>query len=154
MNNENMITKREETELISNDITIFSSDKKMFSTLKSDNIEDKIKLYNSLQKCDIRINDIVGQEIEFSDIFIEEKPTHEIDEATGEVKAENRKFRTILFGTDGSTYVSSAYGVYNSLKNIIAIFGFPTSENPIKVKVAKRPTQSGRETLILVIVNA
>ena len=151
MNNE--IINREEKDLISNDITIFSNDKKMFSTLKSDNMEDKIKLYNSLQKCDVRINDIVGQEIEFEDIFIEEKPSRELNEETGEVVEKTRKFRTILFGTDGATYVSSAYGVYNSLKNIVAIFGFPTKENPIKVKVAKRSTQTGKETLILVIVN-
>ena len=147
----NEITKTNDTNLISNDISVLSNPKTMFTTLDMTTEENKIKLYNSLQKCDVRINDIVGQEIEFSDIFIEEKPFTETDEKTGELVT-TKKFRTILYGTDGNTYVSSAYGVYNSLKNIISIFGLPTSECPIIVKSDKRKTKNGLDTLILMIV--
>ena len=148
------ITKKEDGGLITNDVMVLANDKTMFTSLNLDDKDSKIKLYNSLQKCDVRINDIVGQEIEFSDIFIEEKPFAEIDEKTGEVIKETRKFRTILYGTNDVTYVSSAYGVYNSLKNIVSIFGLPTKTEPIKVIVNKRPTNNGRETLILVVQNA
>ena len=147
----NEITKTNDTNLISNDISVLSNPKTMFTTLDMTTEENKIKLYNSLQKCDVRINDIVGQEIEFSDIFIEEKPFTETDEKTGELVT-TKKFRTILYGTDGNTYVSSAYGVYNSLKNIISIFGLPTSGCPIRVKSDKRKTKNGLDTLILMIV--
>lgn len=147
----NEITKTNDTNLISNDISVLSNPKTMFTTLDMTTEENKVKLYNSLQKCDVRINDIVGQEIEFSDIFIEEKPFTETDEKTGELVT-TKKFRTILYGTDGNTYVSSAYGVYNSLKNIISIFGLPTSECPIRVKSDKRKTKNGLDTLILMIV--
>ena len=146
----NEITKTNDTNLISNDISVLSNPKTMFTTLDMTTEENKIKLYNSLQKCDVRINDIVGQTIEFSDIFIEEKPYTETDEKTGEIKT-TKKFRTILYGTNGQTYVSAAYGVYNSLKNIISIFGLPTKDVPFKVQVDKRKTQNGHDTLILII---
>ena len=43
------------------------------------------------------------------------------------------KYRTILFDDEGKTYVSSAYGIYNSLRQIISIFGNPSKDNIIKV---------------------
>ena len=62
------------------------------------------------------------------------------------------KFRCILYGSDGKTYVSGAYGVYNSLKQIIPIFGNPSKINPIKVKVGTRKLKTGKESLILTVV--
>lgn len=139
-----------ENSLITNDVSVLNNDKTLFTSIDLSETENKAKLYNSLQKCDVRINDIVGETIEFSDIFIEEKPYTETDEKTGEVKT-TKKFRTILYGTNGQTYVSAAYGVYNSLKNIISIFGLPTKETPFKVQVDKRKTQNGHDTLILIV---
>lgn len=136
--------------LVSSDANFFKNEKEMFTSLDLSSSENKKKLYNSLQKCDLRINDIVGQTIEFSDLFIEEKPITTENETTGEVST-TKKFRTILYGSDGKTYVSSAYGVYNSIKNIVSIFGLPTTESPIKVSISKRPTASGKETLILTL---
>lgn len=136
--------------LITNDVSVLNNDKTLFTSIDLSETENKAKLYNSLQKCDVRINDIIGETIEFSDIFIEEKPYTETDEKTGEIKT-TKKFRTILYGINGQTYVSAAYGVYNSLKNIISIFGLPTKDVPFKVQVDKRKTQNGHDTLILII---
>lgn len=136
--------------LITNDVSVLNNDKTLFTSIDLSEAENKAKLYNSLQKCDVRINDIIGETIEFSDIFIEEKPYTETDEKTGEIKT-TKKFRTILYGTNGQTYVSAAYGVYNSLKNIVSIFGLPTKEVPFKVQVDKRKTQNGHDTLILIV---
>ena len=136
--------------LITNDVSVLNNDKTLFTSIDLSEAENKAKLYNSLQKCDVRINDIIGETIEFSDIFIEEKPYTETDEKTGEIKT-TKKFRTILYGTNGQTYVSAAYGVYNSLKNIVSIFGLPTKDAPFKVQVDKRKTQNGHDTLILIV---
>ena len=147
--------------LISQDDSIFkTSGKEMFCTMNLEEKENMISLYNSLQECDVKIVDIKGSEIEVVDVFVEKKQVPErdektdeviIDEETGEVKTKT-KFRSILFGSDGKTYVSGAYGVYNSLRQILPIFGNPSKENPIKVKVGTRKLRSGKESLVLTVV--
>lgn len=152
--------KTEERGLITSNESIFQSkNKEMFCTMDLEEKENMVKLYNSLQECDVKINDLKGSEIEVVDLFVEKKEVAERDEKTdeiiydenGEVKTKTR-FRTILFDKDGKTYVSAAYGVYNSLRQIIPIFGNPTKENPIVVKVGTRKLRSGRESLILTVV--
>lgn len=143
-----------ENNLIKNDLAVVEDGKiKRFTSLNTDEKEERIKLYNSLQKCDVKLNDIVGEELEIEGVYIEAREigTHE-NEETGEILPD-RKFRTILYGTNGITYVASAYGIYNSISQIIAIFGMPTKESPIKVKVEKRPTKdTSKTTLILSVI--
>ena len=148
--------------LISQDDSIFgSTNKEMFCTMDLDDKENMVALYNSLQECDVKINDIKGQVIEVVDVFVEKKEVAERDEKTGELIRDpetdevvtKTRFRTILFGSDGKTYVSAAYGVYNSLRQIIPIFGNPSKLNPIKVKVGTRKLRSGKESLVLTVVS-
>lgn len=148
--------------LISQDDSIFgSTNKEMFCTMDLDDKENMVALYNSLQECDVKINDIKGQTIEVTDVFVEKKEVAERDEKTGELVRDpetdevvtKTRFRTILFGSDGKTYVSAAYGVYNSLRQIIPIFGNPSKINPIKVKVGTRKLRSGKESLVLTVVS-
>ena len=147
--------------LITQDDSIFqSSNKEMFCTMDLEEKENMVALYNSLQECDVKLNDIKGSTIEIKDVFVEKKEVAERDEKTGEVLRDEEtdevitktRFRTILFGVDGKTYVSAAYGVYNSLRQIIPIFGNPSKENPIKVKVGTRKLRSGKESLVLTVV--
>lgn len=119
-----------------------------FTTLPLESEEELTELYNATQECDIKLNDIVGSVIEIHGVYIEERPFNTVDEETGEYK-EGSKYRTILFGTDGKTYVAGAYGVFNSISNIIGMFGKPTKEKPYKLEVRKRPIGGGKETLVL-----
>ena len=159
-----MTNKEEQTKergLITQDDSIFgSANKEMFCTMNLEEKENMVALYNSLQECDVKLNDIKGSTVEVCDVYVEKKEVAErddktdeviYDEETGEVKTKTR-FRTILFGTDGKTYVSAAYGVYNSLRQIIPIFGNPSKANPIKVKVGTRKLRSGKESLVLTVV--
>lgn len=147
--------------LITQDDSIFqSNNKEMFCTMNLEEKENMVALYNSLQECDVKLNDIKGSTIEIKDVFVEKKEVAERDEKTGELLRDEEtdevitktRFRTILFGVDGKTYVSAAYGVYNSLRQIIPIFGNPSKENPIKVKVGTRKLRSGKESLVLTVV--
>ena len=153
---------KEERGLITQDDSIFgSTNKEMFCTMNLEEKENMVALYNSLQECDVKINDIKGSVIEVVDVFVEKKEVAERDEKTGEVICDEEsgevktktRFRTILFGSDGKTYVSAAYGVYNNLRQIIPIFGNPSKENPIKVKVGTRKLRSGKESLVLTVVS-
>ena len=146
--------------LITADDSIFrSANKETFCTMNLEEKENMVALYNSLQECDVKLNDIKGTTIEVTDVFVEKKEVPERDEKTGELTLDEEgntitktKFRTILFGADGKTYVSAAYGVYNSLRQIIPIFGNPSKLNPIKVKVGTRKLRSGKESLVLTVV--
>lgn len=109
--------------------------------------EEKKELFNALETCDALLNDCVGQEITIKDIYCEEKQV--LDEETGEIK---NKYRTILFDINGQTYATGSYGIFNILKKIIAIYGQPTWEDGIKVKVAKKSIGNGKSSLTLVLV--
>lgn len=146
--------------LISQDDSIFKSGKEMFCTMDLEDKANMVALYNSLQECDVKIADIKGQEIEITDVYVEKKDVAVRDEKTGEIVVDEEtgdvktktKFRVILFGSDGKTYVSAAYGVYNSLRQILPIFGNPSKANPITVKVGTRKLKSGKESLVLTVV--
>lgn len=137
----------QETALVSQDNEggLFKQSKaRVFCSVNAETEEEKKKLFNTLEQCDALLNDCVGTEIEIKDVYCEEREV--VDEDTGEVKT---KFRTILFATNGQTYATGSYGIFNVIKKIIQIYGFPTWENGIKVKVAKRPIKDGKQTLTL-----
>ena len=96
--------------------------------------EEKVKLFNALEQCDVRLSDCKGQVIQKYE-----------KEEKGEIKT---KFRTIIFDKDGKTYVTASYGIYNSIAKIMSAFGEPnTWENPLPVKVVERPLGDGRNAL-------
>jgi hypothetical protein len=106
--------------------------------------QDKKELFNALEQCDVVLNDIVGQEIVLKDVYCEEKQV--MDDVSGELKT---KYRTILFDIEGKTYATGSYGIFNVVKKLSSIYGLPTWEDGIKVKVAKRPMGNGKSTLTL-----
>lgn len=132
-----------------NQLTLFSGINQNIYCSKSAKTEkEKKELFNALESCDALLNDCVGQEIEIQDIYVEEKQV--VDEETGELK---NKFRTIIFDKSGQTYATGSYGIYNVMKKIVGIYGFPdTWEKPLKVKVAKRPIGNNKSSLTLVLL--
>ena len=131
------------------ELTIFTgATSNVYCSKKAKTEEERKTLFNALEQCDALLNDCVGQDISIKDIYIEEKQVK--DEETGELRT---KFRTILFDENGQTYATGSYGIYNILKKIVQIYGLPeTWENPVKVKVAKRPIGNGKQTLTLQLI--
>lgn len=132
-----------------NEITLFTGVKnKIYCSIVAESEESKKQLFNALETCDALLNDCVGQEIAIKDIYVEEREI--IDEETGEVRP---KYRTILFDENGQTYATGSYGIFNIVKKIVSIYGLPTNwENPIKVKVSKRPIGNGKQSLTLTLI--
>lgn len=132
-----------------NELTLLSGVKQnVYCSKLAETEEEKKQLFNALETCDALLNDCVGTEIELKDIYVEERQT--VDEETGELKT---KYRTILFDVNGQTYATGSYGIYNIIKKIVRIYGLPTEwENPLKVKVAKRPIGNGKQSLTLTLV--
>ena len=132
MENENQeLMVREE-----NEIALNMGVKNEICTLDLSTIEGKKKMYNMLEKCDILLKDMIGQEINIKDIFVSQREI--IDKETGEIK---NKYRVILIDTVGKTYVTGSYGIFNCLSRLTQIFGMPTWEEGVKVKIVEQETK-------------
>lgn len=140
--NEMVVSEKEEVALFG------EIQNKIYCSKTAETPKDKKELFNALESCDVLLNDCVGQEIKIKDIYCEEKNV--LDDETGELKT---KYRTIIFDENGQTYATGSYGIYNVLKKLIAIYGLPTNwEEPMKVKVAKRPIKDGKQSLTLTLI--
>lgn len=119
-----------------------------YCSILADDEKNKKIMINALNGCDVLLNDIVGESIIVENVFIQERET--IDEKTGEVK---KKYRTILIDKNGKTYATSAYGVYNSLMNVFAVYGTPdTWKEPKTFEVKKiKNNKNGFESLKLIL---
>lgn len=153
-NNENKITLMEGG--ITNNPLAFTvkNQNVTFTSLDLTKRENAVKLYNAIEECDILLNDIKGQVIEVNNLYFERKEVADRDDSgeiiyneDGSVKTKTH-YRTIFFGTDGKTYVTSAFGVYSSLQRIIPIFGYPTEENILKLEVTERPYKNTNKKVL------
>ena len=131
-----------------NELTLFNKEQTpIYCSKEAKSLEEKKELFNALENCDALLNDCVGQEITIKDIYVE--PKEVIDDETGETRL---KYRTILFDVNGQTYATGSYGIYNMLNKLIVIYGHPTWDEGIKVKVTKRPIGNGKTSLTLTLV--
>ena len=122
-------------------------------TLDLSDEDNATDLYNVLTgDADALLNDMVDQEIVMTGAFMDKHPAPVVDEGTGEVIGTTSKYRIIIFDDEGKTYATGSYGIYNALTMIFEIFGEPSKEHPIKVKVSKKATANGHSTLTLVRV--
>ena len=122
-------------------------------TLNLDEEDNQVALYNVLTgDADELLNDMVDQTIVMTGAFMDKHPAPVVDEGTGEVIGTTSKYRIIIFDDEGKTYATGSYGIYNALLMIFDIFGEPSVEHPIKVKVSKKATANGHSTLTLVRV--
>lgn len=130
-------------------LSIFNNDERQaICSIDPKTDDEKKKLFNALENCDVLLNDCVGQKIKIKDIYVEKRKV--VDETTGEIKS---KYRSILFDENGQTYATGSYGIANVLYKIIQIYGFPTTwEKPLEVEVAKRPIGNGKQTLTLKLI--
>ena len=128
-------------------LTIFNgANNNVYCSLHVETTEEKKKLFNTLESCDLLLNDCVGQVIAIKDVYVEEK---QVQDEEGNLKT---KFRTILFDEVGQTYATGSYGIYNILRKIFAIYGTPdTWSEPLKVEVSKKNIGNGKSSLTLIL---
>lgn len=109
-------------------------------------IQDKKILFNIENgECDVKLNDIVGEEIEVTNIFmkrIESKLKEEeleINEETGEVIKDNKiSIITILIDKDNKKYVTASKIFAMSILNLIRTFGVDDIQKGIKIRIIKK----------------
>ena len=139
-----------------NELVIFNPEntmeREMYTTVDLNTEESRVDLFNATESADVLLNDIVGQTIVINNIYIEKNPIKEVNDETGEVTFEGVKYRTILFDTDGQTYATGSYGIYNSVRKMIDLLGVNIINKGMKVEVIKVPTKDGKNKLSLKLV--
>lgn len=115
-----------------NENTLLSEEtSKQYYSLQPTTQKEAVDLYNAINNPTARIADMINMEIEIEHILIE---TVELaNERTGEVEEVPR---TVFIEPSGKSYVAVSYGIFNSTKRIVKMFGEPqTWEKPLKVMV-------------------
>lgn len=113
-----------------------------FCSLQPSTPEEKVTLFNAMNNPTYRIDEKINCEINVRDIYAE--TVEIVNEKTGEVSTAPR---IILIDTDGNSYGCCSYGVFNSVKKLIQVFGVPTWHEGIKVipiSIPSKRVQNGR----------
>ena len=118
----------------------------IYCSFIAETANDKAKLYNALNAPEVKIADHIGKEITMKDVIIEAVDI--VDEKTGEVRTTPR---ITLIDVSGHTYTATSYGIYNSLKRIFALYGEPTWDEGIPVRV-RQITKGANRVFTLDIV--
>ena len=119
----------------------------VYSSVRYESFEDKKRTYNALTT-DKQIGDYLNEVLEVEDIiagdvFITNKETGEVDEAT----------RTVLILADGSAVAATSSVLFSRLMQIVSIFGNPnTWPEPLKIKVRQQNLANGRRIYVPEII--
>ena len=109
-------------------------------------LQNKKEIFNIENgECDVKLNDIVGQEITVTNIFMKRIISNlkddeiEINEQTGEVLNDKKvSVVTILIDKDGKRYVTASKIFAISIFNLIRTFGIEDIQKGIDIKIIKK----------------
>lgn len=109
------------------DLTMATSS---YCSMVADTPEEKATLFNAMNNPDERIADHINETIAVKDLYCEVVQC--VNQETGEVSTCPR---IVLIDDKGKSYASVSLGIYSAMKKLMAIYGQPTWDKPIKVKV-------------------
>lgn len=121
---------------ISEDITTASE--QMFCSVRADDKEGKVIVYNALNAPTGRLAEMIGKIIRVRDVIADNAVVY--NDAGIPVDT----VRVILITDEGKSYTCVSVGIYNAIKKLIGVFGLPTWEDPIALEV-KQLTRKGRD---------
>lgn len=101
-----------------------------FCSLKAETPQEKATLFRIMNSPEKRISDCINQTILVKDVYCE--VVQVTNKETGEV---NTCPRVVLVDKDGIGYQSVSFGIYGSLKKLFQVYGVPTWNEPVPVKV-------------------
>lgn len=109
-------------------------------------IQDKKEIFNIENgDIEIKLNDIVGQEIMLKDVFMKRVESKlkqeevEFNEETGEIISDTKiSIITILLDENGKKYVTASKIFAMSMFNLIRTFGVKEIQKGIKIKIIKK----------------
>lgn len=123
-----------------------NENKTMYCSFKAQTHEDKAKLYNMMNTPGSRLAEHINEVIQIKDVFMEQVTM--INKETGESTVGPR---IVIMDIEGNTYSSVSFGLLSAIRKLVMIFGEPTWENGISVKV-KQITKDKNNILTLEVV--
>ena len=106
-----------------------------FSTVDATTMEGKKTLYKALNES-MPLREHVGEVLSLKDVIVQEA---EVTTEEGDVVTQPR---TSLIAEDGTVYTATSNGVFSAVRNIIGIFGLPSTwDGPLKVVVEEKVTR-------------
>lgn len=117
------------------------------SIVNDGSIEQKVKIYNALNKKGESLSDHVNETLDIVDVACHGVKL--VDAVTGEI---TEALRTVLISKNGNTYEAVSQGVVSSLQKIFAIIGFPSWEEGLKIKPVNVKTRQKYTVLTLELV--
>lgn len=116
-----------------------------FTSCVPQNDDERMMLYKAMNAPDLKLADLINTEIVIRDYTLEKV------KLTDEDGSEREAIRIGLICVDGTTVSTISNGVLRALRALVAIYGAPTWEKGIKVKV-QQIDRNGRRTFNLVPV--
>lgn len=108
-------------------------------------VQSKKEIFNIENgECDVRVNDIVGEEIVVTDVFqkriIRKLRDDEIEvDENGEIKQDMKySIVTILIDDQGIKYVTASKTFAYAIQNLVNTFGIEEIQKGIKIRIIKK----------------
>lgn len=105
--------------------------------------DDKMKIFKAINQGGFQLKDFPGEVLVVSDII----QTEAVRKNTGE-----EAVSTTLITSEGEVYSTLSPTVDDSIHKLVDVFGAPSPEQPIKVKVVEGTSKTGRGFLFLDVV--
>ena len=116
-------------------ITTQISETGLFSTVNAETMEGKAAVYKALNDA-TPLREVVGETLTIKDIIVQRV---EVEADDGDLV---EQARTSLITSSGDVYSATSNGIFSAVKNILAIFGHPSTwEAPLKVVVEEKATR-------------
>lgn len=112
-----------------------------WTSFKAETPEQKAALFAVMNNPEKRISDCINMTLHIKDLYIESVQCTNPD--TGEVKMCPR---IVAIDKDGVGYQAVSLGVYSAFRKLIQIYGAPTWEKPIPIKV--RQITNGKRSML------
>lgn len=125
-----------------------TASKGQYCSMRMDTLEEKVAVYNAMSNPDERIADHINEVIELKDVFCEIVECSRENQETGEI-VKDEVPRIVLVATNGKTYQCVSQGIFQAVKRLIAIFGAPTWEQGLKVRIKQ---VNSRQNKVLTLV--
>lgn len=107
-----------------------------FSTVDASTDEGKKTVYTAINSAE-SLRELVGKTVHVVDFIVQE-----VEVVSDETDETISVPRSVIVLDDGSVYAATSNGVFNSIRNILAIFGSPrTWGAPLTVKVDEKSTR-------------
>lgn len=111
-------------------VSDLTSESVSFCSMKANDNKSKAMLFKAMNNPEKRIGDCINTLIKVKDVYCE--TVQVVSNETGETEWVPR---VVLIDENGTAYQAVSMGVYSALAKVIRVFGMPSWNEPIPIKI-------------------